>query len=67
MPWSAKTFKQRHSHSLTGAQARRASRQANAILRSGASEKVAIATANKAVNKSRAERWYGKKDDDDGQ
>jgi uncharacterized protein YdaT len=47
MPWTGKEFKQRHNHKLTGAQADKAAKQANAMLRSGADEGVAIATANK--------------------
>ena len=47
MPWTPKQFKDRHNKSLTDAQAARAAAQANAILRSGGSEAVAIATANK--------------------
>jgi uncharacterized protein YdaT len=47
MPWTPKQFKDRHNKSLTPAQATKAAAQANAILRSGGSEAVAIATANK--------------------
>jgi uncharacterized protein YdaT len=50
MPWSGKTFASRHNKKLSGAGAARAAEQANAILRSGASEGVAIATANKRAN-----------------
>lgn len=60
MPWSGKEFKNRHNRSLSPAQAKKAARQANAMLRDGVSEGVAIATANKQAKKSRAERWYGK-------
>lgn len=51
MPWTAKTFKARHNHTLSPEQAKKAARQANAILRSGASEKIAIATANRDAKK----------------
>jgi len=47
LPWNAKSFKSRHAHGLSGKQAGKAARQANAILRSGADEGVAIATAIK--------------------
>ena len=46
MPWTGETFR-KHNHALHGARAEHAARQANAILRSGAPEGVAIATANK--------------------
>jgi hypothetical protein len=32
------------------------------MIREGVPEGEAIATANKRANKTRAERWYGKKD-----
>lgn len=51
MPWNASTFASRHNHSLSKAGASKASSMANAILRSGGSEGVAIATANKYANK----------------
>lgn len=63
MPWSGKSFKARHNKGLTTAQARKASQQANAMLRDGVPEGVAIATANKHARdkkKSRAQRWYWK-------
>lgn len=61
MPWSAKTFKSRHNKGLSSGQAKKAAAQANAILRSGGSERVAIATANKhAHDKPKARNWYGK-------
>jgi uncharacterized protein YdaT len=53
MPWNEKSFKSRHNHALSVPQAKKASSIANAILRSGASEKIAIATANKRVNNLR--------------
>lgn len=46
MPWSGKSFS-KHNKSLDPGEAKHAARQANAILRSGAPEGVAIATANK--------------------
>lgn len=47
MPWTGKEFKARHASNLSSAQAKGAAKQANAILRSGGSEGVAIATAIK--------------------
>ena len=47
MPWSGKSFRQKHNKDLTAKQAAKAAAQANAILASGASEGIAIATANK--------------------
>jgi uncharacterized protein YdaT len=54
VPWTAGEFASRHNHGLSKAGASHASRQANAILRSGGSERVAIATANKYANKHAA-------------
>lgn len=45
MPWSAPQFKERHDKAATPKQAARESKLADAMLRSGASEGVAIATA----------------------
>lgn len=53
MPWDAKSFKEKHNHSLSQGEAKKAAAQASAILASGAPEGVAIATANKRVNKMR--------------
>lgn len=61
MPWSGKTFKSRHNKSLTTSQASKAAAQANAMLKAGVPEGEAIATANKHADKSRSEKWYGKK------
>jgi 8-oxo-dGTP pyrophosphatase MutT (NUDIX family) len=52
MPWTAEQFKSRHNHSLSGPQAEHASHIANAILRSGANEGTAIATANKMAERA---------------
>jgi uncharacterized protein YdaT len=62
MPWkSGKDFAARHNKKLKGAAATKAASQANAMLRSGVPEGIAIATASKTGNKmqSRGERWYG--------
>lgn len=47
MPWTGPEFRRKHNKRLTGPQAAKASRQANAMLRSGVDEGIAIATANK--------------------
>jgi uncharacterized protein YdaT len=53
MPWSGKSFAAKHNKKLSGAGAAKAAEQANAILRSGADEGVAIAVANKRANMMR--------------
>lgn len=50
MPWTGKSFAAKHNKKLSGAGAGKPAEQANAILRSGADEGVAIATANKRAN-----------------
>lgn len=50
MPWSGKSFASRHNHKLKGSAATKAAEQANAMLRSGVPEGIAIATANKHAN-----------------
>ncbi len=47
MPWTASQFKKKHAHGLSPAQAAKAAAQANAMLKGGASEGVAIATSIK--------------------
>lgn len=47
MPWTARTFKDRHNKKLTLPEAASAAKQATSMIRSGAPEGVAIATANK--------------------
>lgn len=63
MPWSGKSFRAKHNKDLTPAQANKAAAQANAILKSGGSEGVAIATANKHAHDKpktdRQKRFYG--------
>jgi uncharacterized protein YdaT len=51
MPWSAKSFKAKHNKKLPPATAKKAASQANAMLRSGVPEGIAIATANKHADK----------------
>lgn len=54
MPWTGQQFS-RHNHALHGERADHAARMANAILRSGAPEGVAIATASKWARQHRQE------------
>jgi len=65
MPWSGKSFASRHNHRLSGAKAKKAAAQANAILKETGDEGLAIAVANKAAKrKSNADRMrdrYGAK------
>lgn len=51
MPWSPSQFASRHNKGLSKAGAAKASSMANAMLRSGTPEGVAIATANKYARK----------------
>ena len=51
MPWTGQQFASRHNKKLKGSAANSAARQANAMLRSGVPEGIAIATANKHANK----------------
>lgn len=53
MPWTAKTFASRHNHSLNKGEAKSAAEQASAIVRKGGDEGMAIAVANKRVNRLR--------------
>lgn len=46
MPWSPEEFRKRHNKSLSSAQAKKASAIANAMIKRGEDEGVAIATAN---------------------
>lgn len=52
MPWSGKTFAERHNHRLKGKAAIKAAAQATAMVKSGVDEGVAIATANKQAKKA---------------
>lgn len=58
MPWSGKSFAKRHNKKLKGAAAKKAAAQANAMLRAGVPEGVAIATASKHAN-ARRKALYG--------
>jgi uncharacterized protein YdaT len=51
MPWTGKSFAERHNHKLKGAAADKAAAQATAMVKSGVPEGIAIATANKRADK----------------
>lgn len=51
MPWTGKTFKERHNHKLSSAKATKAASIADAILKRTGDEGLAIATANKRVGR----------------
>lgn len=61
MPWTAKSFAQKHNHKLKGASAAKAASMANAMLRSGTPEGIAIATANKRAAPATRKNPKGKK------
>jgi uncharacterized protein YdaT len=64
MPWTGASYRARHNKKLSPAQASKAAAQANAMLREGVPEGVAIATANKHAGRSAADRMksrYGAK------
>lgn len=58
MPFTAKTFKERHNHDMSDKVAGKAAEMANAMIKGGTPEGVAIATANKraasALKKAKA-------------
>jgi uncharacterized protein YdaT len=56
MPWTGESYRRRHNKKLSSGEADKAAKQANAILRSGGDEGVAIATANKHANQVRNSR-----------
>jgi uncharacterized protein YdaT len=61
MPWTAEEFRSKHAKDLSPEQAAEAAKQANAILKSGAPEGVAIATAIKnAKRKPKYTKLYRK-------
>ena len=60
MPWTPKSFREKHNKKLSDAQAKKASSQANAMIKAGVDEGVAIATANKRAKKTMIEKRYGK-------
>lgn len=57
MPWTAKQFRSRHNHKLSGSQAAKAASIANAMLARAVPESEAIRTANaRAHGKPSAKR-----------
>ncbi len=61
MPWSGKTFSEKHNHKLHGKAAEKAAKQATAMVNAGVPEGEAIATANKQAKKKKGhEHLYGK-------
>lgn len=54
MPWTGEEFRKRHNKKLSAAQAEKAAEMANAMLRAGVEEGIAIATANKHVKRGAA-------------
>lgn len=62
MPWTGAQFRARHANKLSSSQAERAAKQANAILASGGSEGVAIATAIKRAKLKPADHGLQRKD-----
>lgn len=61
MPWTPGEFAERHNHQLSAAGAAKVSSIANAIIRSGGDEGVAIAVANKYANRHHAKMKTKKK------
>lgn len=61
MPWSSKSFAQKHNKKLKGAAAKKAAGQANALIKKGMDEGEAIAIANKTGDKAmkRRKALYG--------
>lgn len=51
MPWTATNFAHRHNKKLTGHAAEKAAEMANAMIKSGVDEGIAVATANKHGDK----------------
>lgn len=59
MPWSSgKDFASKHNKKLKGAAATKAMKIANAIIRRGGDEGIAIATANKYGNKAQKKKKH---------
>lgn len=54
MPWTAETFRSKHNHRLTDAQAKRAAKIANAHLAKTGNEGAAIRIANAAVGRAKS-------------
>lgn len=47
MPWTERSFREKHNRKLKGRAAKVAARQATAMVKDGVDEGIAIATANK--------------------
>lgn len=60
MPWSAQSFKQKHNHGLTPAEAKKAAETANSILERTGDEALAIRTANHNAKHSRPQQVFSK-------
>lgn len=60
MPWTGPEFANRHNHKLSGGNAKKAARQANAILKKTGDEGLAIAVANKNAGRSRKKSVRGR-------
>lgn len=60
MPWTAQAFAKRHNRKLHGRAAAKAAEQANAMLKAGVPEGIAIATANKHAKKKLREHYKAK-------
>ena len=58
MPWTGKSFAERHNKKLKGAAAEKAAAQATAMVKEGVPENIAIATANKTGNRMRRRKLY---------
>lgn len=56
MPWTPQSFRSRHNKSLSPSKAKKAAAMANAMLRSGTSEGIAIATANKFAKRKKRKK-----------
>lgn len=54
MPWTAKSFAEKHNKKLHGAAATKAAAQATAMVKAGVPEGEAIATANKTGDRRAA-------------
>ena len=56
MPWTGASFKKKHNKKLSKAKAKKAAKQANAILRATGNEGLAIAVANKTAKKKKTKK-----------
>lgn len=61
MPWTGEEFRAKHDKSLSKVQAAKAAKMANAMLKAGTSDGVAIATAIKRLKSSPGKTLYGEK------